>query len=206
MLASSPRLRTRVCATACTQVLADPPHHAIEFGDALAEGGAACRQVEHHEAHQLPLRIARRLLAHDRRGARKLAAPRPKLAIQRRLRPVASEPGRGGDALATAGEQDLAVPVTAHAVELLAHPVVVERNLTAVNVGEHERRRFGGASARRDCGPKCQQNGLADASQRPRLSLSPGSICPSGTRLAVARARFGEPPAALASVGKLCLI
>ena len=114
---------------------------------ALGEGAGLRRQVEHHEADLAPGSVVGRLAAHGGDRLLELAAAGPEFAVHGQAGPVRGEPGRRLHRLAAAQAQLLAVPVAAHAVELLADPVVGERHARPIDLGQHQRRWRPGAPA-----------------------------------------------------------
>ena len=108
-------------------------------------------QVEHHEMHATPCRVVGFVRAHDAAGLVETAARDPQFAVHRHRWPAAGEPGRRTDQLAAAGAQLVSVPATAHAVELLADPVLGDVDAGFVTRSQHQarRNRFGRRQRRR---------------------------------------------------------
>ena len=124
----------------------DVPAHPGNFdqrfqgGQALVKGAAMCGQVEHHEAHGSPGCVVGQLLA---RGGLRMAeapAPGPEFAVHGHLGPACSEPGGRCHGFAATGAQGVAIPESAYAVVLFAHPVVLQRQARAVDLRQQQGR------------------------------------------------------------------
>src|SRR5262249_50298695 len=106
---------------------------------ALFERVAHGRRVQ-NDVTDLPPVVAFILPADDADRFLKRFAFDPKFAVQRRFGQSAAEPVGGAKFVAQPRDEALAVPVSADAVEFLAHPPPGEVNVVFPDMGQQQRR------------------------------------------------------------------
>lgn len=112
----------------------------LDLFNSIGKAAAGTRQLEDHVAHAAPGGIVWRLSSNNAGELVESAASEPELAVQRMIGQGVEKSLRGGDGIATAKPQALAIPDGAHAVKFFADPVTRDIDTVVIPLGQEQGR------------------------------------------------------------------